>query len=129
MKFLLDVHLGTSLASLLETQGHSCRLVADVADPRSKDEDILELAFKNQEVVLTHDLDFGKLLAFSKQERPSVIIFRIEKISSVVFYQLLMNNWDDYASIAVHEGEITHWHAMPECPVEDEMLERLDGEP
>ena len=41
----------------------------------------------------------------------------------------LMNNWDDYASIAVHEGEITHWHAMPECPVEDEMLERLDGEP
>ena len=95
MKFLLDVHLGTSLASLLETQGHSCRLVADVADPRSKDEDILELAFKNQEVVLTHDLDFGKLLAFSKQERPSVIIFRIEKISSVVFYQLLMNNWDE----------------------------------
>ena len=30
----------------------------------------------------------------------------------------LVNNWDDYASIAVHEGEVTHWHAMPECPTE-----------
>lgn len=34
----------------------------------------------------------------------------------------LVNNWDDYASIWVVEGEITHWHAMPAAPVPAEVV-------
>lgn len=94
MKFLLDVHLGASLARLLENDGHSCRLVADVGDPRMDDNEILQLARENDEVILTHDLDFGTLLAFSKSNNPSVIIFRIEKINSKIFHQLIKNNWE-----------------------------------
>lgn len=93
MKFLLDVHLGNSLATLLENDGHSCRLVAKIGNPRMADIDILELARVNGEVILTHDLDFGTLLAFSKSNKPSVIIFRIEKINSQVFHQLIAENW------------------------------------
>ena len=28
-------------------------------------------------------------------------------------------NWDDYASIFIHEGAITHWAPLPETPKED----------
>ncbi|MCB0581165.1 MAG: DUF5615 family PIN-like protein [Phaeodactylibacter sp.] len=95
MKFLLDVHLGRTLADFLVEDGHECRLVAEVADPRMDDVDILELARKNEEIVLTHDLDFGTLLAFNQESKPSVVIFRIEKINSKVFAELLIRNWAD----------------------------------
>ncbi len=94
MKFLLDVHLSRELAQMLEGDGHICRLVVDIGDPRMNDADILRLALENGEVILTHDLDFGTLLAFSKNAKPSVIIFRIEKINNKVFYQLISNNWN-----------------------------------
>jgi len=29
------------------------------------------------------------------------------------------DNWDDYASISVHEGEVTHWMPLPEPPEAD----------
>jgi len=92
MKFLLDVHLGRSLSDLLEQDGHSCRLVTDIMDERSSDQTILNEARENEEVILTHDLDFGTLLAFSKTAKPSVIIFRIEKINSLVFYHLIKDH-------------------------------------
>jgi predicted nuclease of predicted toxin-antitoxin system len=94
MKFLLDVHLGPSLAEMLESDGHTCRLVVKVGDPTMDDTDILELAREHDEVILTHDLDFGTLLAFSKTNKPSIIIFRIEKINSLIFYQLITDNWE-----------------------------------
>ncbi|MEM0994725.1 MAG: DUF5615 family PIN-like protein [Bacteroidota bacterium] len=94
MKFLLDVHMSPSLARLLEEDGHNCRLVAKVADPRLPDIDILILAEENSEVILTHDLDFGKLLAFRGSSSPSVIIFRIDAINAVQFHQLINDNWE-----------------------------------
>lgn len=27
-------------------------------------------------------------------------------------------NWDDYASIYIHEGVVTHWAPLPETPLE-----------
>ena len=94
MKFLLDVHFGSGLARLLEEKGHHCRLVSQVADLRSSDAFILSLARENNEIVLTHDLDFGTLLAFSQANQPSVVIFRIEKINNERFAELLLANWD-----------------------------------
>lgn len=34
-------------------------------------------AGRNSETILTHDLDYGHLLAFSGETAPSVIIFRL----------------------------------------------------
>ena len=27
-----------------------------------------------------------------------------------------IDNWGDYTSVTVHEGEVTHWMPLPECP-------------
>lgn len=93
MKFLLDVHMPAELAESLEMEGHKCRMLAKIADPRSLDEEIIEIARQNNEVVLTHDLDFGTLLAFSNADSPSVVIFRISHINAHLFSNLIVNNW------------------------------------
>lgn len=56
------------------------------------DIEIVEMARKNEEIILTHDLDFGQILAFSKEPSPSVIIFRISKVNAEVFFDLLNDN-------------------------------------
>lgn len=105
MKFLLDVHMPPKLAALLEVDGHFCRLVAKVTDPRLPDIDILLMAEEHDEVVLTHDLDFGKVLAFRGSTSPSVIVFRIDKINAAQFHTAINDNWEDIEP-ALIEGSI-----------------------
>ncbi len=44
---------------------------------RLSDAEILSEARDEQRVLLTHDLDFGYLLAISRAQLPSVVIFRL----------------------------------------------------
>ena len=44
---------------------------------RLPDEAIFEKAFKEQRIILTFDLDFGEILAFSAEKTISVILFRL----------------------------------------------------
>ncbi len=82
-----------SLAASLGAVGHHCRMVVQIADPRISDEEILSIARENEEVVLTHDLDFGTLMAFSNADSPSVVTFRIAHINADVFSGLIIDNW------------------------------------
>jgi predicted nuclease of predicted toxin-antitoxin system len=77
MKFLLDVGITPALGRLLEQDGHSYRYLPDFYSNRTSDESILEIARQNDEIIITHDLDFGTSLAFSGLNKPSVILFRI----------------------------------------------------
>jgi predicted nuclease of predicted toxin-antitoxin system len=45
------------------------------------DEEIMTYARKNGYVVLTHDLDFGAILAATHGEKPSVVQIRAENVS------------------------------------------------
>jgi predicted nuclease of predicted toxin-antitoxin system len=94
MKFLFDVGISPRLGKLLMTQGHSFRYLPNHYSNKTPDFDILEIAIENDEVIITHDLDFGTLLAFSGQNSPSVILFRIHHIEPVLFYKLILDNWD-----------------------------------
>lgn len=44
---------------------------------RASDEAILREARVHQEVIITHDLDYGHLLTLSGESAPSVMIFRL----------------------------------------------------
>ena len=93
MKFLLDVGISPRLGKMLEAREHSYRYLSDYYSGKTTDADILEIAIENDEIVITHDLDFGSLLAFSRKNRPSVILFRIHHIQPELFYSLIMDNW------------------------------------
>lgn len=70
------MNLPRPLAKLLQDQGHECRHAADHDLQTADDHELVEVARSNGEVILTHDLDFGRILAFSGRAEPSVIIFR-----------------------------------------------------
>lgn len=97
MKFLLDVGISPALGRLLEAEGHEFRYLPDYFSNKTSDSGILEIALEAGEVIITHDLDFGKLLAFSSQNLPSVILFRIHHINAKVFYDLLRECWEQIA--------------------------------
>ncbi len=94
MKFLLDVGITPALGQMLEARGHSFRYLPNFYSNRTTDTDILEIARQHNEVIITHDLDFGTLLAFSGQPEPSVILFRLHHISAEIFFQLIMAHWE-----------------------------------
>jgi predicted nuclease of predicted toxin-antitoxin system len=76
LKFLLDMNLPRQLGRLMRDRGHDCRHAADLGLHLAEDHEIVEVARSAGEVILTHDLDFGRILAFSGTSEPSVIIFR-----------------------------------------------------
>jgi len=93
MKFLLDVNMPPSLGESLTTLGHLYRWVPSCMAPTSSDLQIIQEATTTGEVILTHDTDFGTLLSFLGTLKPSVVLFRIDKINAHLFYSLLVDNW------------------------------------
>lgn len=77
MKFLLNMNLPRKLGDYLIDKEHEARHAGNVGMFKSPDIDIVKHARLNDEVIITHDLDYGNILAFSKEQKPSVIIFRI----------------------------------------------------
>jgi predicted nuclease of predicted toxin-antitoxin system len=80
MKLLLDACMPLEWAEFLRRNGHECIAWLDLGPPNASDTDIMAWAHKHGFVVLTNDLDFGKLLAFSRATHPSVIQFRARDI-------------------------------------------------
>ncbi len=105
MKFLLDVNMPPSLIKAFEKLGHNARHVGLDGFAKASDLELIEIASSLEETIVTHDLDFGQLLAFTGASKPSVIIFRIHLINSVLFEELLNQNWELIAA-SVANGAI-----------------------
>lgn len=80
MKFLLDMGISPETGNYLIELGYEAVHLIDRAMERSSDLEIMDKALSEQGIILTHDLDFGKLLAFSGAKLPSVIIFRLRNM-------------------------------------------------
>ena len=93
MKFLLNMNVPMGLGKLLATRGHDYRHVRDIGMARADDAQIVQAARRNQEVIVTHDLDYGSLLAFSGEATPSVVIFRLRNIHSRNLFSRIMSAW------------------------------------
>lgn len=92
MKFLLDENIPPSLCEHLAELGHQARHVNKIGFNHTEDVLIFELAAKNDETIITHDNDFGILHAFSGKSRPSVILFRLQKVSTEILFEILKKN-------------------------------------
>ena len=73
MKFLADMGISPRTVAFLRSQGHDATHLLDANLERLADADIMDKARLERSVLLTHDLDFGELLAASSAELPSVI--------------------------------------------------------
>jgi predicted nuclease of predicted toxin-antitoxin system len=78
MKFLADMGLARSTVAFLRAQGHDAVHLRDQGLQRLEDDEIVEKAWEEGRVILTHDLDFGRIVAVSRASVPSVITFRLD---------------------------------------------------
>jgi predicted nuclease of predicted toxin-antitoxin system len=69
--------IGQSTAVFLRDQGYDAIHLREQGLQRLADEAIIKKARHEGRIILTHDLDFGQLIALSQSRLPSVITFRL----------------------------------------------------
>ena len=77
MKFLLDMGLARSTADFLRVRGYNAVHLREAGLQRLSDVRVVELAQAEDRAILTHDLDFSRIVAVSRARLPSVITFRL----------------------------------------------------
>lgn len=81
MKLLLDMNLSPRWVATLAAAGIDSVHWSVTGSPRATDQAIMAYARANGFVVLTHDLDFGAILAATHGEKPSVVQIRAGDLS------------------------------------------------
>lgn len=80
MKFLADMGISPKTVAFLRTLHHDATHLQEQGLGRWPDPAILAKAREEDRILLTHDLDFGELVAASGARLPSVILFRLRNM-------------------------------------------------
>lgn len=81
MKFLVDMNLSPRWVGALASAGWHARHWSEVGKVNASDKEILSYAAANEYVLITHDLDFGTILAITHGKKPSVVQIRSMDVS------------------------------------------------
>jgi predicted nuclease of predicted toxin-antitoxin system len=81
MKLLIDMNLSPRWVNLLTDAGIDATHWSTLGSTNAPDVEIVAFARTNGYVVLTHDLDFGAILAATQGDKPSVVQIRSEDVS------------------------------------------------
>lgn len=77
MRFLADMGVSMTTVVALRHLGHDIVHLREQGLMRMVDPEIVAKACIEQRIVLTFDLDFGEIMALSRDASPSVILFRL----------------------------------------------------
>lgn len=80
MRFLIDMNLSPLWVPFIEAAGHEAQHWRDMGPPDAPDQELLCYAEHRGLVLVTQDLDFGRLLAMGGATTPSVIQFRAQDV-------------------------------------------------
>ncbi|MBX3436225.1 MAG: DUF5615 family PIN-like protein [Planctomycetaceae bacterium] len=100
LHILIDMNLSPDWTSLLRASGFSATHWSTVVRPGASDRQIMDWAVANGCVVLTHDLDFGTILALTHRSGPSVVQLRGQDVLPDRMGNLVV------AALAQHETEL-----------------------
>lgn len=89
----------------LKKLGHDAVHLMDEDMDRATDAEIMEKALKEERIILTHDLDFGRMLSFSGDRGPSVVTFRLTNMRPENVNQFCKTIIDRFSD-AMAEGAI-----------------------
>ncbi len=81
MKILVDMNLSPRWVDFLIGAGHEVRHWSQVGPNDAHDEVVLRWAIDHNHVVFTSDLDFGAILAATKDRRTSVVQLRSDLLT------------------------------------------------
>jgi len=89
MRFLLDMPVSFLLLDVLQKYGHEGVHAHEIGKDRAPDDELLEIARRENRVIITADLDFPRLMALSLAEGPGLILFRGGNYSDSEMCELL----------------------------------------
>lgn len=102
MRLVVDVCMPPELAEQLKASGFDAIYWPEIGDPRAMDDQIVQWCAEQEAVIITHDLDFGDLLAASGASGPSVIIVREQSTDPSDILVLLRNALEQFADELSH---------------------------
>jgi predicted nuclease of predicted toxin-antitoxin system len=76
LAILVDMNLSPDWVPFLQSHGHTTVHWSAVGNPGALDTELMDWARANGHVILTHDLDFGMILAQTHATGPSVVLIR-----------------------------------------------------
>jgi predicted nuclease of predicted toxin-antitoxin system len=77
MRFLADMGVDIRVVQWLRQNGHDAKHLRDEGLHRIPNGEIFVKAISENRVIVTFDLDFGEIVAFSQGQKASVILFRL----------------------------------------------------
>lgn len=89
MRFLADMGVSMSVVDWLRAQQHDVVHLRDEGLQRLPNGLIFTKAHSERRTVITFDLDFGEILASSKDSQTSVVLFRLNNTASQFVIQRL----------------------------------------
>jgi predicted nuclease of predicted toxin-antitoxin system len=90
MRLLLDMNLSPHLCERFRVAGHDAVHWSTVGDPKAPDGVLMDYARASAFIVITHDLDFGAILASTKAAGPSVVQVRTQDLLSEKFVSTIL---------------------------------------
>jgi predicted nuclease of predicted toxin-antitoxin system len=81
MKILVDMNLSPAWVDFLIRAGYEATHWSQVGPPDAHDDAVMRWANDHGHIVLTSDLDFGAILAATKERRPSVLQLRSDALT------------------------------------------------
>ena len=113
MRFLADMGISPKTVAFLQSLGHDAVHLHDQDLDRLEDPAILAKAQEEDRILLTHDLDFGELIAMSGARLPSIVVFRLRNMRPEMVSRYLQGIIDQHgeslekgAIISVTEGQV-----------------------
>ena len=107
MKFLLDENLPPSLCVQLSEIGHEAIHVRQCGLTGAPDLEIVNYTKAKQLCIITHDLDFSRIISLSGLDKPSVITLRHEKIGPQILLNVLTSQIPHIESILENGALVT----------------------
>lgn len=96
MKLLVDMNLSPDWVEFLAAEGVDAIHWSKIGVSSATDKELMAWAKKNGHVVLTHDLDFGAILAATNADAPSVVQLRFQDLAPSHARQLVVKVLHDY---------------------------------
>lgn len=90
MKFLVDMNLSPKWCAILQAEGWESVHGSDAGSATAPDHEIMQSALNEGRMVLTHDLDFGAMLAATQAKGPSVVPVRTQDVRPQTLAPLLI---------------------------------------
>ncbi len=89
MRFLADMGVSKRIVEDLRSRGHDAVHLREEGLQKLPDKDIFKKAIHENRIILTFDLDFGEIIAFSERVIVSAIIFRLHNTRTPFVIQRL----------------------------------------